>query len=229
MSAIEEWILVDRQVRKLLRAMLRAGVMEDQAVTRSDAGTLERGVISPCLCNVEFLDPRLDRRWTERGHGELVRFVDDMVVMRRSRQEVRRALRALRLSSASWGSTFKEAKDADRGVARRWEGGILGFHHRWARNTPASKHLTFLARWPSRQAPARARGRIRELTDRPQAPRPGRRCRAGPQRVPAGLGGYFRQPELHRRLRHDHVPRRCALGRLHCQASQTAHPVWMGF
>ncbi len=42
MSAIEERI-VDRQVLKLLRAMLRAGVMEDQAVTRSDAGTRKAG------------------------------------------------------------------------------------------------------------------------------------------------------------------------------------------
>jgi RNA-directed DNA polymerase len=38
MSAIEERI-VDRQVLKLLRAMLRAGVMEDRAVTRSETGT----------------------------------------------------------------------------------------------------------------------------------------------------------------------------------------------
>ena len=36
MSAIEERI-VDRQILKLLRAMLRAGVMEDRAVRRSDA------------------------------------------------------------------------------------------------------------------------------------------------------------------------------------------------
>ena len=38
MSAIEQRI-VDRQILKLLRAMLRAGVMEDRAVRRSDAGT----------------------------------------------------------------------------------------------------------------------------------------------------------------------------------------------
>jgi group II intron reverse transcriptase/maturase len=42
MAAIEERI-VDRKVLKLLRAMLRAGVMEDAAVTRSDAGTRRAG------------------------------------------------------------------------------------------------------------------------------------------------------------------------------------------
>ena len=76
MSAIEERI-VDRQVLKLLRAMLRAGVMQDGSVTRSDTGTPQGGVISPCLCNVYL--HRLDRQWAERGTGELVRFADDGV------------------------------------------------------------------------------------------------------------------------------------------------------
>ena len=75
MSAIEERI-VDRHVLKLLRAMLRAGVMEDRAVRRSDAGTPQGGVISPCLCNVYL--HRLDRQWAERGHGVLVRYADDL-------------------------------------------------------------------------------------------------------------------------------------------------------
>jgi len=66
MSAIEERI-VDRQVLKLLRAMLRAGVMEERAVKRSDAGTPQGGVISPCLCNVYL--HRLDRQWTSAGTG----------------------------------------------------------------------------------------------------------------------------------------------------------------
>ena len=51
MLAIEERI-VDRQILKLLRAMLRAGVMEDRAIMRSGSGTPQGGVISPCLCNV---------------------------------------------------------------------------------------------------------------------------------------------------------------------------------
>jgi len=51
MSAIEERI-VDRHVLKLLRAMLRSGVMQDGSITRSTTGTPQGGVISPCLCNV---------------------------------------------------------------------------------------------------------------------------------------------------------------------------------
>src|SRR5205823_12074828 len=56
-------------------------------------------------------------------------------------------------------------------IVHMTEGGegldFLGFHHRWVRgDTPASRHLCFLARWPSRQAIQRARNRICELTDR---------------------------------------------------------------
>src|SRR5438477_10759039 len=93
MSAIEERI-VDRQVLKLLRAMLRAGVMEDQAVKRSDAGTPQGGVISPCLCNVYL--HRLERQWAERGHGELVRFADDGVPRTRKEELSRSRVRRMR-------------------------------------------------------------------------------------------------------------------------------------
>ena len=48
MTAIEERIS-DRHVLKLLRAMLRVGVMEDGAVRRSVSGTPQGGVISPVL------------------------------------------------------------------------------------------------------------------------------------------------------------------------------------
>src|SRR6266498_5490359 len=58
MSAIEERIS-DRLLLKLLRAMLRSGVMQDEAVMRSDAGTPQGGVVSPLLCNVYL--HRLDR------------------------------------------------------------------------------------------------------------------------------------------------------------------------
>src|SRR5450755_1862787 len=93
MSAIEERI-VDRQILKLLRAMLRAGVMEDRAVTRSDTGTPQGGVISPCLCNVYL--HRLDRQWTERGYGKLVRFADDSVPSTLKEDRCRRRYRRMR-------------------------------------------------------------------------------------------------------------------------------------
>jgi len=191
MSAIEERI-VDRQVLKLLRVMLHAGVMQEGTVKRDVAGTPQGGVISPCLCNVYL--HRLDRQWAERGCGELVRFADDMVVMCRTRTEAERALVALREILAELGLTLKDAKTR---IVELREGGegldFLGFHHRWVRgNTPASKHLTFLARWPSRQAMQRARGRIRELTDRRRLREPVEDVVQDVNRFLHGWGGYFR-------------------------------------
>jgi hypothetical protein len=46
MHAVEERV-VDRRVLKLLRAMLRAGVMEDGTVTRTATGTPQGGVVTP--------------------------------------------------------------------------------------------------------------------------------------------------------------------------------------
>jgi group II intron reverse transcriptase/maturase len=74
----------DRNVLKLLRAMLRAGVMEDGQVRRPATGTPQGGPLSPLLCNAYL--HRLDRVWSAPEHGELVRFADDRVP--RTRLEV---------------------------------------------------------------------------------------------------------------------------------------------
>ncbi|MFZ0976066.1 MAG: group II intron reverse transcriptase/maturase [Solirubrobacteraceae bacterium] len=167
MSAIEERIS-DRNLLKLLRAMLRAGVMEDGAVHREEAGTPQGGVISPCLCNVYL--HRLDRQWTERGTGVLVRFADDLLVLCHNRRETEDALEALRLILAEMGLQLKPAKTR---IVHLKEGGegldFLGFHHRRVRGERGYEHLRFLARWPSREAMQRARNRIRELTVRKRA------------------------------------------------------------
>ena len=68
MAAVEERI-ADRHVLKLLRALLRSGVMEHGTVRHSVTGTPQGGVISPLLCNV-YLN-RLDREWGRRGAGVL--------------------------------------------------------------------------------------------------------------------------------------------------------------
>jgi hypothetical protein len=62
----------------------------------------------------------------------------------------------------------------------------------WVRcNTPRSRHLTFLVRWPSRQAMGQARQRIPGDHGALAAQGPGRNHRAGPQPVPRRLGGLL--------------------------------------
>ena len=76
MQAVEERIS-DQAVLKLLRVMLRAGVMQDGAVRREVSGTAQGGPASPLFCNVYL--HRLDRAWDTAEHGVLVRYCDDRV------------------------------------------------------------------------------------------------------------------------------------------------------
>ena len=80
--AVEERVS-DQSVLKLLRAMLRAGVMSDGQVTRSVTGTPPGGVACPLLANIYL--HRIERAWDVRQHGVLVRFADDIVGMCASR------------------------------------------------------------------------------------------------------------------------------------------------
>jgi RNA-directed DNA polymerase len=191
MAAIEERI-VDRKLLKLLRAMLRAGVMEQGAVHREVAGTPQGGVISPLLANVYL--HRADRQWQARGCGVLVRYADDLVVLCRTRREAENALRALRSILAELGLEPKQAKTR---IVHLREGGqgfdFLGFQHRLVRSrNPRSRHVTFLARWPSREAMQRARDRIRELTLRKRLRDPVGEVVQDINRYLRGWGGYFR-------------------------------------
>jgi RNA-directed DNA polymerase len=191
MEAVEERIC-DQPVLKLLRAMLRAGVMEDGQVRRDTAGTAQGGVISPVMCNVYL--HRLDRAWDD-GDGVLVRFADDLVVMCWSRSQAEAALARLTAVLAGLGLEPKAAKTR---IVHLEEGGggfdFLGFHHRLVRSRGLNgkKRVLFLARWPADRAVQQARDRIRELTGR-------RRLRLPPEVIAQdmneflrGWAGYFR-------------------------------------
>ncbi len=165
MEAVEERVC-DQRVLKLLRAMLRAGVMEDGQVRRTGAGTPQGGVISPVMCNVYL--HRLDREWDDRD-GVLCRYADDLVVMCWSRSQAEAALERLTALLAALGLEPKAAKTRIVHLEAEGEGlDFLGFHHRLVRSPGLNgkKQVTFLARWPADKAMQHARDRIRELTRR---------------------------------------------------------------
>lgn len=165
MAAVEERI-VDRPVLKLLRSMLRAGVMDHGTVTVNEAGTPQGGVISPLLANIYL--HRVDRAWADVGVGALVRYADDLVVMCRTRQEADAALATLTDLLAGLGLTPKASKTRIVHLQVGGEGfDFLGFHHRWVQaRSQRARQVQFLARWPSDKAMQRIRDRLRELTDR---------------------------------------------------------------
>ena len=166
MQAVQERV-ADQSVLKLLRVILRAGVMDAGVVRHSATGTPQGGVISPLMCNVYL--HRLDRAWDSRAHGVLVRFADDVLVMCATRQQAEAALVRLRALLAELGLQPKEAKTRIVHLEEAGEGvDFLGFHHKWVRSRgwQGKRGVTFLARWPADKAMQRARDRIRELTVR---------------------------------------------------------------
>ena len=184
MQAVQERVC-DQPVLKLLRAMLRAGVMEDGQVRRTAAGTPQGGVFSPVMCNVYL--HRLDRVWVD-ADGVLVRFADDLVVMCWSRSQAEAALARLTDLLAGLGLEPKAAKTR---IVHLQEGGegfdFLGFHHRLVRSRGLNgkKPVMFLARWPSDRAMQHARDRIRDLTGR-------RRLLLWPELIAEDLNGFLR-------------------------------------
>jgi RNA-directed DNA polymerase len=166
MQAVQERV-ADQSVLKLLRAMLRAGVMETGVVRHPVTGTPQGGVISPMLCNVYL--HRLDRQWNTREHGVLVRFADDLLVMCVSREQAEAALARLRLLLDELGLVPKESKTRIVHLVEGDEGfDFLGFHHKLVRSRGArgKRGVAFLSRWPADKAMRHARDRIRELTQR---------------------------------------------------------------
>jgi group II intron reverse transcriptase/maturase len=154
----------DGAILRLLRAFLRAGVMEERQLRRPITGTPQGGVISPLLANVYLT--ALDGWWERHGSGVLTRYADDLVVMCADEAGAQRALDQLRALLARLDLAPKETKTRIVHVQEGGEGfDFLGFEHRWVRAEQAhSRHITYLARWPSRRAMAHARERLRELT-----------------------------------------------------------------
>lgn len=93
----------DERILVLLKKLLRAGVMEDEAWRATDEGTPQGGVVSPLLANIYLndLDWFIAAKWdlltpTEkkkrRYHGTecpmyLVRYADDFVIVLKATQE----------------------------------------------------------------------------------------------------------------------------------------------
>ncbi len=91
----------DKRIVRLIRKWLRAGILEDGAVTVSDSGTGQGAVISPLLANI-YLHYVLDlwaERWRRRavtGDMIIVRYADDVVVGFEHETEAHRFLAAMR-------------------------------------------------------------------------------------------------------------------------------------
>jgi RNA-directed DNA polymerase len=112
----------DRRLLKLIRAFLKAGVMEGGLVSPVDEGTPQGGPLSPLLSNI-VLD-EFDRELERRGL-RFARYADDCNVYVRSRRAGERVMASItRFITTKLKLKVNEQKSA---VARPWERKFLGF------------------------------------------------------------------------------------------------------
>src|SRR5580692_9570573 len=159
----------DRRVLKLVRLWLRAGVMTEQGLDRTVAGTPQGGVISPLLANI-YLHV-LDRELARRNVGELVRYADDGVVLCRSAAQARAALAAVEEILDGLGLRLHPGKTKVVDLREGREGlDFLGCHFRARMSGRLWEQRRiiryYLHRWPSQQAMKRLRDKIRARTGR---------------------------------------------------------------
>src|SRR5499425_929762 len=112
----------DKRLRKLIRAFLNAGVMENGLVSPSVEGTPQGGPLSPLLSNL-VLD-ELDRELMRRGHRH-VRYADDCNIYVRSERAGQRVMKSItRFITQKLKLKVNETKSA---VARPQQRKFLGF------------------------------------------------------------------------------------------------------
>jgi RNA-directed DNA polymerase len=114
--------VTDKRLRKLIRAFLNAGVMENGLVSPTEEGTPQGSPLSPLLSNL-VLD-ELDRELTRRGL-RFCRYGDDCNIYVRSRRAGERVMGSVgRFLTTRLRLTINRSKSA---VARPGERRFLGF------------------------------------------------------------------------------------------------------
>lgn len=156
----------DRRMLKLIRSWLRGGVLEDGTGGDPVSGTPQGSPISPLLANIAL--HRLDERWACEGCGVgvLVRYADDLVVLCRTKQRAEDARRRVEAIIAHLGLRLNPDKTRIVCLTRGQQGfDFLGFHLQKMESWRV-RGRWYLQRWPSAQAMAAIRSKVRQATDR---------------------------------------------------------------
>jgi RNA-directed DNA polymerase len=140
----------DGVLLRLIGKWLNAGVLEEERVHYSEAGTPQGGVISPLLANI-YLHTVVDLWFVRdvlprlRGRAAMVRYADDMVLVFELEEDARRVFEVLPKRFEKYGLSLHPDKtrllDCRRppSSSKDDEGGpgsfdFLGFTHHWARS-----------------------------------------------------------------------------------------------
>lgn len=154
----------DRRILKLVRKWLKAGVMEEGTVRRSDLGTPQGGVISPLLANI-YLN-YFDILWERHGSGigELTRYADDLVIVCKTKKDADRAYVLIRAIMERLELTLHPTKTRIVGLWTGEEGfDFLGMHHRKTKAETSKGQVYYTTQqWLTRKAEERIREVVKE-------------------------------------------------------------------
>ena len=177
MQAVEERVC-DQAVLKLLRAMLRAGVMEGGQVRKPVTGTPQGGILSPLLANIALsvLDEHFARAWQtqmasrvdrarRRRHGQatyrLVRYADDFVVMiAGTRAHAEHLQTEVVQVLARVGLRLSTEKTSIAHLDEGFE--FLGFRIQRQRQRGSAKRFVYT--WPSRKSVTAIKAKVKTIT-----------------------------------------------------------------
>lgn len=136
LMALVEKKVSDGKVLALLRAYLKAGILDGMKTWEPTEGTPQGAVVSPLLSNI-YLDP-LDHLMAGKGY-EMVRYADDFVVLCRSQEEAQAALSEISAWMAEAELTLHPTKT--RLVDATLPGGFefLGYHFERGKKWPRKK------------------------------------------------------------------------------------------
>jgi group II intron reverse transcriptase/maturase len=218
--------VIDRQMLKLLRCWLRAGIFEGGVITEPGSGTPQGSPISPLLANIALhrLDQALEQN--ERRTGRLVRYADDFVVLCPNAERAREAQRRAAVVLAGLGLRLSPEKTRIVELTRGKEGfEFLGFHLRKVESWKWRGKF-YLQRWPSARAMNSIRSKIRALTDRRYTEMPIASVVDRLNPVLRGWGNYFRTGNSARKFNQidSYVHERLAI--LACNKHQLSGRKW---
>jgi RNA-directed DNA polymerase len=183
----------DRRMLKLIRQMLKAGVLEEGEKKPTDQGVPQGGVISPLLANVALNE--MDKYWEAhcRNIGQLIRYADDFVILCRRESDAREGLRRVGEVLTQMGLTLHPEKTRVVYVGDGREGvDFLGFHCRKVESW-RYRGKRYLQLWPSQKAMRAVRERIKAITAlRHRLPEAVKAIVDEVNRVVRGWGAYFR-------------------------------------
>lgn len=157
MNRVKEKIS-DGRVLDLLESFLQTDIFDGLKYWDAIEGTPQGGIISPLLANI-YLDP-FDHKMSEAGF-EIVRYADDFLIMCKSKESAKRALRKTRRWMKSNGLKLHPEKTRIADMTEKcgyFE--FLGYHFERGRRSNVIK------RWPRKRSMKKCKDAIRKKTRR---------------------------------------------------------------